>query len=287
MNTSKTSKRPHDRFDDLLALASDLLFKNDEIRTSLASRYTHILVVEFQHTHPTPASILRLLAGEGSIDSIDQWDQLRLRPGQLFLVGDPKQAIYRFRGADLNTYFRAKAALESTSENVVIEITTNFRSVEQIVDYVNSSFDEPFAQEGQPGLTALHTNHKNTRTDHVATFEVEVGLPEAIEEINDIEQVEAAESVASKSQKNRRCKNTRSRSGRVAEVLNNSWTTTKRGKSHCWPQQEPACGFMSNASKNWGFLSSVKQARASSDVRKSRTSLPSPEPWTTKRTPLP
>ncbi len=52
------------------------------------------------------AEILWRLAGEG--DPASPWHELAIRPGALFLVGDPKQAIYRFRGADVQTYLVAK-----------------------------------------------------------------------------------------------------------------------------------------------------------------------------------
>ena len=166
-------------FDDLLEMASNLLLRHPTIRGSLAERYRHILVDEFQDTDPIQARILWLLAGEGHIETTDQWNQLSIRPGQLFLVGDPKQAIYRFRGADLHTYLRAKQALAQISSNAILEITTNFRSVKGIIDYVNHAFEEPFSEEDQPDLVHLVAHQESTRNGHVATFGVQVGPPES------------------------------------------------------------------------------------------------------------
>jgi ATP-dependent exoDNAse (exonuclease V) beta subunit len=68
-----------------------------------------ILVDEFQDTDPLQAEILWRLCGEGEGSS--PWHERVIRPGALFVVGDPKQAIYRFRGADVETYLLAKRAL--------------------------------------------------------------------------------------------------------------------------------------------------------------------------------
>ena len=61
-----------------------------------------------------------------------------LRDGSLFMVGDPKQAIYRFRGADVNAYIAARSAVDAGSQ---IKVTANFRSVEPILDFVNARFE--------------------------------------------------------------------------------------------------------------------------------------------------
>jgi exodeoxyribonuclease-5 len=71
----------------------------------------------------------------------------------LFLVGDPKQAIYRFRGADVNAYVAARTAIDDKS---ILKITANFRSVKPILDFVNTKFAIPLsAAQGQPGFAEL------------------------------------------------------------------------------------------------------------------------------------
>ncbi len=93
-------------FDDLLYTARNLLAGREQVRQALARRFQHVLVDEFQDTDPLQIDILWRLCGEVRKD--DGADPLAraLRPGALFLVGDPKQAIYRFRGADVNAYRR-------------------------------------------------------------------------------------------------------------------------------------------------------------------------------------
>jgi ATP-dependent exoDNAse (exonuclease V) beta subunit len=98
-------------FDDLLYTARDLLAGHEQIRQALARRFRHVLVDEFQDTDPLQIEILWLLCGEASERSDRNMPGRALRPGALFLVGDPKQAIYRFRGADVNAYMAARTRM--------------------------------------------------------------------------------------------------------------------------------------------------------------------------------
>ena len=97
-------------FDDLLVAARRLLRTHEEVRQAASDRYTRILVDEFQDTDPVQAEILFLIASEPG-DALS-WQERKLIPGRLFMVGDPKQAIYRFRGADMASYMDAREAIE-------------------------------------------------------------------------------------------------------------------------------------------------------------------------------
>jgi ATP-dependent exoDNAse (exonuclease V) beta subunit len=161
-------------FDDLLHHARDLLVCDPGVRKALARRYPRVLVDEFQDTDPLQAEILWLLCGDGAPD--ETWSARPLRPGNLFLVGDPKQAIYRFRGADVDTYLEAKRALLAQDRDSVLEITANFRSRAPILDFANDRF-QPLLSEtaGQPGYTPLAAARAVAPNGHaVARFEVPV-----------------------------------------------------------------------------------------------------------------
>jgi ATP-dependent exoDNAse (exonuclease V) beta subunit len=161
-------------FDDLLHHARDLLIGNASVRQALARRYRRILVDEFQDTDPLQAEILWLICGDG--DDNEPWTARKLRPGALFLVGDPKQAIYRFRGADVDTYLDAKRALLTQDPGSILEITANFRSRAPILDFANSRF-QPLLLEsaGQPGFTPLAaTRAAASNGPAVACFEVPI-----------------------------------------------------------------------------------------------------------------
>jgi ATP-dependent exoDNAse (exonuclease V) beta subunit len=138
-------------FDDLLLHARNLL-RDDTIRKDVGERYRHILVDEFQDTNLVQTEILFSIC---AIDRQDDWRQCRLKPGSLFLVGDPKQAIYRFRQADIAAYRAARDAIVSQPGGRLLPITANFRSQRPIVDYVNSCFSPVFDGLGQPGYVAL------------------------------------------------------------------------------------------------------------------------------------
>ena len=144
-------------FDDLIFAARDLLRDHDAVRCALAARFRHVLVDEFQDTDPLQTEIFWRLCGEppGGGDAGD-WTAFTLRPGALFLVGDPKQAIYRFRGADIAAYVRAREAFRGQAAESALSIATNFRSCAPIMDYVNARFEVPLSEEnGQPGFQAL------------------------------------------------------------------------------------------------------------------------------------
>ena len=160
-------------FDDLLHHARDLLKGNEPVRQALAKRYPRILVDEFQDTDPLQAEILWRLAGEGA--GALPWQERVLRPGALFLVGDPKQAIYRFRGADVETYLTAKRALANHDPRAVLEISANFRSQPAILEFVNAHFASMLDEaQGQPGFTALRTVRDQAEKPSVAAFEVTI-----------------------------------------------------------------------------------------------------------------
>ena len=144
-------------FDDLIFSARDLLRDHDEVRRALAARFRHVLVDEFQDTDPLQAEIFWRLCGKppGDGEGTD-WTAFALRPGALFLVGDPKQAIYRFRGADIAAYVRAREAFRAHAADAVLSIATNFRSRAPIMEYVNARFENALSEEnGQPGFQAL------------------------------------------------------------------------------------------------------------------------------------
>jgi ATP-dependent exoDNAse (exonuclease V) beta subunit len=147
-------------FGDLIYSARDLLRDHTPVCQALARRYTHVLVDEFQDTDPLQTEIFWRLCGDPpSENAVAGWESFILRPGALFLVGDPKQAIYRFRGADVAAYLRARDAIRERCPEDVISIATNFRSCASILHFVNEGFEGPLTATGQPGFTCLDAFH--------------------------------------------------------------------------------------------------------------------------------
>jgi ATP-dependent exoDNAse (exonuclease V) beta subunit len=124
-------------FVDLLLRARDLLAEHPRVRQAFQSRFTHIFVDEFQDTDPLQAEILLLLAADDPAER--EWRRISPVPGKLFIVGDPKQAIYRFRRADVETYREVCDLLESRGARRAF-LHTSFRSTPAIQQMVNAAF---------------------------------------------------------------------------------------------------------------------------------------------------
>ncbi|NPV59883.1 MAG: UvrD-helicase domain-containing protein [Actinobacteria bacterium] len=132
-------------FQDLLMKAAALLRDHPEVRRYFHHRFTHLLVDEFQDTDPIQAEVIFLLASSDPEER--DWRACAPRPGSLFLVGDPKQSIYRFRRADIATYAEARRVLEELGGGLTVNLRANFRSSPPVISWVNEVF-EP----GEPSL---------------------------------------------------------------------------------------------------------------------------------------
>jgi len=160
-------------FDDLIFAARALLRDHDAVRRALGERFAHVLVDEFQDTDPLQTEIFWRLCGE-PVDGDDDWTRFQIRPGALFLVGDPKQAIYRFRGADVGAYVQARDAFRAQDADSLLSISTNFRSCASILTFVNERFEAVLSADGQPGFTALDPFHDDRGGVCVATLDIAV-----------------------------------------------------------------------------------------------------------------
>jgi ATP-dependent exoDNAse (exonuclease V) beta subunit len=142
-------------YNDLLMRTRELLIGNPEVRQHLQQSIARIFVDEFQDTDPVQADILLLLAADDPQETDPS--RVRPRPGKLFIVGDPKQAIYRFRGTDVATYWRVKHQLARCGGRV-LPLTTNYRSLPGIQRFVNRAFREQMTENPatlQPGYVPL------------------------------------------------------------------------------------------------------------------------------------
>ncbi len=129
-------------FDDLLMRTRNLLKDHPEAREELKKRLDYLLVDEFQDTDPLQVEIVFFLA-EKEGKSETNWKKVKLKPGKLFLVGDPKQSIYRFRRADVEIYEETKKLVTGNGGRVEL-LTENFRTVGSLVDWVNARFPSLF-----------------------------------------------------------------------------------------------------------------------------------------------
>ena len=138
-------------FHDLLVLARDLLRREESVRAALHHRYQRLLLDEFQDTDPIQIELAVRIAG-GAAASAARWQDVAVPDGRLFVVGDPKQSIYRFRRASIATYLEAQDHLGHR-----VSLTTNFRTVSPVLDWLNAVFGRLIQAEpgGQPAYQAL------------------------------------------------------------------------------------------------------------------------------------
>jgi len=137
-------------FDDLLIWARDLLRDDRHVRAHFHRRTPRVLIDEFQDTDPVQAELVTWLCAPP--ETAGRWSELEPESGSLFVVGDPKQSIYRFRGADIAVYDTVKngpvgGELENLSEN--------FRSSSELLDWLGGLFDRVLV--GEEGVQAANT----------------------------------------------------------------------------------------------------------------------------------
>ena len=130
---TKEAMRVRD-FDDLEIGVSQLMADSANaayLQARLDAKYKHILIDEFQDTNPLQWQILRSwLEGYGQDES---------KPS-VFIVGDPKQSIYRFRRADPRLFTSAREFLETHLQAVALDQDTTRRNAPKINSAVNATF---------------------------------------------------------------------------------------------------------------------------------------------------
>ena len=132
---------------DAITWLIDTLETRSDIRRNVQNRYRRVLVDEFQDTDPKQVKLVRLLTVPPGED--------RVASGSLFIVGDPKQSIYRFRGAEVRVSQSVKHDITSAGGKH-LTLTENRRSSRPIIDWVNHVFGDWMpSEEGQADWIAL------------------------------------------------------------------------------------------------------------------------------------
>ena len=142
--TSWKRQRAYLDYDDLLVKAVEILENSPEILRSYGNQFRHILVDEFQDTSPVQYLLVQLLKQGGD------------RQSRLFLVGDPKQSIYRFRGTEVSLFEEAREML-SVQESV---LSRSFRSQPAILEWIDACFSKVMGtKEQQEDALAPYEQH--------------------------------------------------------------------------------------------------------------------------------
>ena len=131
-------------FQDLLLRARDLVRDSKEVRGYFQKRFRYLLVDEFQDTDPLQVDLLFLLAEEKP--GAASWKEAHPAAGKLFLVGDPKQSIYRFRRADIEIYQAARQKI--LQHGALLNISQNFRTLPGLIEWVNRAFERLIEPQG-------------------------------------------------------------------------------------------------------------------------------------------
>ena len=178
-------------YNDLIARTHELVCReNSPARKHYAERLKAILVDEFQDTNHTQAQLLSALCGSTS---------------RLFLIGDDKQSIYKFQGADVSTFNEWKALIASgchglDGDGLLLDLSYSFRSHPNIVNFVNQFFRLHFGTDSpdEPAHRARHQSLIPSRTDDSDASRVELVVYDATgeEEKREAEKAKGLESRA-------------------------------------------------------------------------------------------
>ena len=106
----------------------------------IRKKHKYFLLDESQDTSPLQTELFLYLCSEVPATRIEDCKPI---PGSIFIVGDPKQSIYSFRGADVNAYLKTEKLFENvydSNTHEVVYLTQNFRSSLEMCDYFNNQF---------------------------------------------------------------------------------------------------------------------------------------------------
>jgi len=119
-------------FSDVARRAVALLRDNSDIRHFYQKQYRYIMVDEFQDTNAAQQELIYLLCGDADGS---------LTGRKLFVVGDEKQSIYRFRGAEVKVFNKVCQEMDAKGGSSY-DLVTNYRSTPQVINFVNQIFGE-------------------------------------------------------------------------------------------------------------------------------------------------
>ena len=146
-------------FGDMLVRARDLLRDDKSVRARVKSRFVRVFVDEYQDTSPVQEQILALLLEDKSRgDALGigpPLPQLRIPAGRAFLVGDPKQGIYGFRGADEEVFARALDGLARSATGELLGLRQSRRSTAGVCAFVNLVGASTLPSYAEEALTPL------------------------------------------------------------------------------------------------------------------------------------
>ena len=124
---------------DLLVLARNMIKTSDTARKFFEKKYKMFYIDEFQDTDPVQTELIFYLTCKDK-ELTGNWEECNLKEGSLCIVGDPKQSIYSFTGADIKLYNRVKKKMQKDSNCMVYFLNRNYRSNLNICNWVENTF---------------------------------------------------------------------------------------------------------------------------------------------------
>ena len=135
-------------FSDVANLAIDILARNKALRRRFKERYRYIMIDEFQDNNELQKDLLYLLAERLGDEGDGIPTAARLEGDKLFFVGDEKQSIYRFRGADVSV-FKALGDELVSNGGKTFHLGTNYRSEPALIEWFNTIFPSIMTHRGE------------------------------------------------------------------------------------------------------------------------------------------
>ncbi|UCF96637.1 MAG: UvrD-helicase domain-containing protein [Spirochaetaceae bacterium] len=132
-------------FQDVANLAVEALIRDKSLRQFYKSRYRYIMIDEFQDNNRLQKDLLFLLSERLGVENEGVPSADDLEPEKLFFVGDEKQSIYRFRGAEVGVFKSLHKELESAGGRT-IALDRNYRSGSGLIEFVNTVFSVVMAE---------------------------------------------------------------------------------------------------------------------------------------------
>lgn len=160
-------------FHDVMLLSIDILKTNLTLRNYYNKKFKKIMVDEFQDNNEENKKLVYLLAAKKSFTSTSLYPSIDdIELDKIFMVGDEKQSIYRFRGADVSVF---KAISDDFGEDRVLPLSVNFRSEKKIIDTINKIFSSkimPLKNESSENYEAIYTplSSDNNRVESQISF---------------------------------------------------------------------------------------------------------------------
>ncbi|WP_164491771.1 UvrD-helicase domain-containing protein [Staphylospora marina] len=154
-------------YDEMQSRVCGLLEKHPEIRREIREGIDWLMVDEYQDTSPLQKKLIDLLGRD---------DDGSFRPGKLFVVGDPNQSIYGFRGVDVTVFHRTREEICASPEGTEVFLRHNFRSEPELVKLCNNVFGKLMNEEAPNGYVPAEAGIRGSSPSHVAEW---IDVPKA------------------------------------------------------------------------------------------------------------